>query len=222
MSSSDLTSQIILMTGSSVLSFVFGFIASKLTQRSAKKADNEKLLREQIEKVYTLTNQAETWFRIQMWKALKLFGEEMTISPVFGFIHVKDVDDDLECPFEEIQTIIEMYLPSMEKEANRYLYNLGLMRIVRNITSSGENEEEIKVSLYGFCSRGIWTKQKEPKLTAADAQQQAMLAFAKNPDELENTIRKYLHIVVEDFGVSQKELRSLLKKHKLITRTQLK
>ncbi len=243
---SDLIKQIILTIVTCTLTFIVGFVTAQLTQRSAEKSENKKLLREKIEKIYTLTNQAERWFNIQIWNALKLFGEEMTASPVFGFIHIRDITEEVECPFEEIQTISEMYVPSIKKDVDSYLYNSGLVRIVRNIATSGEDEKEIKLSLYGFCSRGIWTAQKEPKMSEAAVQKLALdLKLPKaaaqelalglselvaqkrsseridDEKEQERVIREYLHIIVKDFEASHRKLQSTLKKHKLIARVQL-
>lgn len=169
----------------------------------------------------------------------------MTTSPVFGFVHIKDITEEIECPFEEIQTISEMYIPSIKKIVDLYLYNLGLLRIVRNIATSGENEKEIKLSLYGFCSRGIWTKQKESKMSEASVQKLALdlklpkattqefalglselvaykrsLEYADNEKEQERVIREYIHIIVKDFKASHIKLQPTLKKHKLIARVQ--
>lgn len=110
--------QLIVTLVSLVLGSVLTMAVTYVSQRMSSHADKQKVVREKIEELYTLTIQMKTWIQVQVLLVCKL--AEITWHSDRPGWYVTDTTLAVDCPIDRIEMLVKLYIPSLKKPFAAY------------------------------------------------------------------------------------------------------
>jgi len=134
--------QIIITFISLILGSILTMGVTYFSQRMSSNVEKEKVVREKIEELYTLTIQMKTWMQTQLLCACKL--EEITWHSDRPDWYVTDATIGAECPINRVEMLVKLYVPSLRNPFAAYRWSVLETQTLEGILKRNESKSSLE------------------------------------------------------------------------------